>query len=66
MRLSVRRWPRVRFSVRRRRICPGEKKRTLRKSALWDRDVTKKRTLAARLLRAATHDLLKTRDQGEM
>ena len=49
----------------RRRVCPGEEKRTLRKSALWNhdvtggRDVTERRTLAAGLLRAATYDLLK-------
>lgn len=49
----------------RRRVCPGKKKRTLRKSALWGRDVTggrdvtKRCTLAVGLLRAATYDLLK-------
>ena len=45
MRLSVRRWPRVRFCVRRRRVCPGEKKRTLRKSAFCSPHLTKKRIL---------------------
>ena len=43
----------------RRRVCPSEEKRTLRKGALWGRDVTKRRTLAVGLLRAATYDLLK-------
>ena len=55
----------MRFSMSRRRVCPGEEKRTLRKGALWNhdvtggRDVTKRRTLAVGLLRAATYDLLK-------
>ena len=37
MRLSVRRWPRVRFSVRRRRICPGEEKRIVAPTATSER-----------------------------
>ena len=45
MRLSVRRWPRVRFSVRQRRVCPGEEKRTLRKSAFYNRRLTERRIL---------------------
>ena len=45
MRLFVRRWRRVRLSVRRRRICPGEKKSILRKSAFCSRHLTKKRIL---------------------
>ena len=36
---------RIRFSVRRRRVCPGEEKRILRKSALCADALTKKRTL---------------------
>ena len=49
----------MRFSMSRRRVCPGEEKRTLRKGALWNHDVTERRTLAVGLLRAATYDLLK-------
>ena len=45
MRLSVRRWRRVRFSVRRLDVCPGEEKHALRKSAFYNRYVTKKRIL---------------------
>ena len=36
---------RVRFSVGRRRVCPGEEKRTLRKTALCASDLTERRTL---------------------
>ena len=35
----------MRFSVSRRRVCPGEEKRTLRKGALWPLPLTKRRTL---------------------
>ena len=35
----------MRLSVRRFRVCPGEEKRTLRKSALCSRRVTEKRIL---------------------
>ena len=35
----------MRFSVRRRHVCAGEKKCTLRKSAFWDHTLTEKRIL---------------------
>ena len=35
VRFSVRWSTRMRFFVRRRRVCPGEEKRILRKSAFW-------------------------------
>ena len=38
----------MRFSVRWADVCPGEEKRTLRKSALWLRTLTEKRTLRLR------------------
>ena len=38
----------MRFSVRRRHVCPGEEKRSLRKSAFWMSDVTEKRILRSR------------------
>ena len=36
---------RMRFSVRRRRVCAGEEKRTLRKGAFWLHALTERRTL---------------------
>ena len=35
----------MRFFVRRRRVCPGEEKRTLRKSAFYNRRLTERRIL---------------------
>ena len=35
----------MRFSVGRRRVCPGEEKRTLRKDAFWLHALTEKRIL---------------------
>ena len=45
VRFLVRRADRVRLSVGRRRVCPGEEKRTLRKTALCASDLTERRTL---------------------
>ena len=45
VRFLVRRADRMRLSVRRRRVCPGEEKRTLRKGAFWLHTLTKRRTL---------------------
>ena len=45
VRFLVRRADRMRFSVGRRRVCPGEEKRTLRKTALCASDLTERRTL---------------------
>ena len=38
----------MRFCVRRLDVCPGEERRTLRKSAFWRHDLTERRILAAR------------------
>ena len=38
----------MRFSVRRRHVCPGEERRILRKSAFWMSNVTEKRILRSR------------------
>ena len=35
----------MRLSVRRRRVCAGEERRTLRKSAFWRHDLTERRIL---------------------
>ncbi len=45
VRFLVRRADRMRLSVGRRRVCPGEEKRTLRKTALCASDLTERRTL---------------------
>ena len=63
MRFYVRRWTRVRFSVRRRRVCAGEEKRILRKSAFCGRGVTEKRILRSRCdgkVHSATETLRKS------
>ena len=61
MRLSVRRWPRVRLSVRRRRVCPGEEKHTLRKSAFYSRYGC---AFCSRLQRNSVHKRPKTSSRG--
>ena len=45
VRFLVRRADRMRLSVGRRRVCPGEEKRTLRKTALCASDISERRTL---------------------